>query len=81
VQEKRCPKSDISPCPAGDGGEVWTKHPLQWPNITEGANIDHPMLEMLAYEEDATAAGPAATLASVVNKHFGESEISLSGTS
>ena len=70
-----CPNADIFPCLPGDGGEVWTKWPLQWPNVTEGADADHLDIDALA------AAGPAASLTSVVGGlKFGEKEISVMST-
>lgn len=44
LQERRCRDFDLSPCPRADGGEIWTKYPVVWPNVTEGAEQDHPPL-------------------------------------
>jgi len=72
-----CPNADIFPCLPGDGGEVWTKWPLLWPNVTEGAEAHHLDLDALAV---ATAAGPTASLTGVVGGlQFGE-EVSVLGT-
>lgn len=32
AQAAACPGNDLSPCPASDSGETWTRMPVQWPD-------------------------------------------------
>lgn len=88
LQVKHCPNADISPCPLGDGGETWSKYPLHWPNITEGAEADHLSVHSGLYATslgdalNASAASPDAghtILGKLATQQFGESDVSLSG--
>ena len=87
VQERRCGHADLSPCPPGDGGELWTRYPLQWPNITEGSEADHPPIPpeevipppnktVVSRERQGSRIG---ALRKVANRRFAESDVSLSG--
>ena len=49
-----CPNSDLSPCPGGDGGESWTRHPIQWPTEIDDDEIDHPSPVPTIEQSDAT---------------------------
>ena len=46
VQLKRCPHSDISPCPQDpqwvQHGDTWTRYPIDFPHVLEGMEQDHP---------------------------------------
>ena len=54
MQLSKCPTSDISPCPLLDPeDDPWLKHPVNWPHILDGAELDHP-------ESIADAAGNAS---------------------
>lgn len=42
-----CQHTDLSPCPDGDGGEGWIRHPIRWPETVDDAKRDHlpPLVE------------------------------------
>ena len=46
VQLKRCPHSDLSPCPQDpqwvQHGDTWTRYPIEFPQVLEGMEQDHP---------------------------------------
>jgi len=60
AQAKACPDSDMSPCPPLNGGEPWTRVPIQWPDQIFDDDRFHPAVGVAELAQQAQHAQQAA---------------------